>query len=99
MERIPLLHEKHEFSGHDSLNKMLSNITRFHWEGMSNDIQKLIIRCDDCAKWRPKFREPSTLKPRFKGNKPWHSISIDLTGDMNTPDIPTANPIETHKNA
>ena len=53
---------------------------------MSKDVHKLIDSCDDCAKMRTKFRDPTTLKPSFKGDFPWQSLSIDLTGDMNTKD-------------
>ena len=51
---------------------------------MTKDIKRLMERCDVCAKFRPKFREPNTLKPSQKGQSPWEYVSIDLTGDMNT---------------
>ena len=82
-----MLHEKHEFSGHGSYNKTLESLAKYHWNGMSKDIKTLMDRCDLCAKFRPKFREPHTLKPSLKGQCPWECISIDLTGDMNTSDV------------
>ena len=71
MECVPLLYEKHEFFGHGSKEIMLSQMSEYYWDGMTKDILKLISRCDDCAKMRPKFCEPDTLKPSMKGNAPW----------------------------
>ena len=56
---------------------------------MTKDIKRLMERCDVCAQFRTKFREPATLKPSFKGKCPWECISIDLTGDMNSTEVET----------
>ena len=71
MERVPLLCENHEFSSHGFKETMLSQMSEYYWDGMTKDIFKLISRCDDCAKMRPKFRELDTLKSSIKGNAPW----------------------------
>ena len=49
----------------------------FWWNGMVDDISKVVRECDCCQKARAKFSAHKTLKPIFKGLQPFQIWSID----------------------
>ena len=78
--RVETVEERHVLLRHAGVSKLLASLRGdYWWQGMADDISRVVRECNSCQKARARFHPHKELLPTYKGVASfqiWSIISI-----------------------
>ena len=70
-------------AGHPGKHGTLELVSRsYWWPGMAAFVEKYVLGCDRCARFKPQVHPKATLQPQAVPDGPWQFVGQDLIGPL-----------------
>ncbi|GJF00822.1 polyprotein [Phanerochaete sordida] len=66
-------------AGHPGKHATLELVSRYYWwPRVSSDVERYVLRCDQCQRYKPAPHPKATLQPQEVPPGPWEHVGVDL---------------------